>query len=641
MILTGLKYNVLAEISSGFLALLLCYNILSFFSPSDKRHRLFLYAALSTLFCTALDVLASVAITYPGMFSHGFCTFVSTVFYILLLAVPFLLAEYAYDVSTAYKHNPKWGFGVCGAVYLLYIVIILINIKTGFVFYYDENGIYGHGPLKYITYLTMLFFCIFTVIIVAFNRRAMAGRIFAIFLIYPFVAVATMSIQFILPNCIMTGSAMFSALFLAYITIQSDLLEFDMATGLMTEHKLKKHVELKSQNGTLVIFTIDNISQMVNSMSVTDINQYILALAKYISSYNGRKTYHISTGRFALITEDEKYARFIAEEISNYIEDVNDTPQMPVHVDITCAAINLQKGEKSYDAIMEIISSLLNKARLENSHTLQVCDENVLKDMERKGIIYKILKRELNVDSNIFQVFYQPIYSVKEKRFVYMEALSRLIKTPELGDVSPGEFVAVAEQRGLIEQLGNTAFEKVCKFISENRDTVNAVSINFSVLQMMNPAIVKRVRSTIEKFNIKPENIIIEITESIFIDDFDVVSDNIRQLHEFGVQFYLDDFGTGYSNFANVVALPFSTVKMDRTIVLQMEENATNEKLFTNIIGTFKDSGLKVLVEGVETEKQNEMVIESGTDYIQGFLYSRPVSETVCLNLFQNGGKSC
>ena len=156
---------------------------------------------------------------------------------------------------------------------------------------------------------------------------------------------------------------------------------------------------------------------------------------------------------------------------------------------------------------------------------------------------------------------------------------------------------------------------------------------------MMNPAIVKRVRSTIEKFNIKPENIIIEITESIFIDDFEVVSDNIRQLHDFGVQFYLDDFGTGYSNFANVVALPFSTVKIDRTIVLQMEENATNERLFTNIIGTFKDSGLKVLVEGVETQKQSDMVIESGTDFIQGFLYSKPIPENDCLQLFRNGGK--
>ncbi len=639
MILTELKYNVLAEISSGLMALLLCYNILSSSFLNDKRHRLFLWAALSTLFCTALDILASYCITFPGTYSHGFCTAVSTFFYILLLAVPFLLADYAYDIATAYKNNPGWGFRLCGIIYLIYISMMLINIKTGFVFYYDENGIYTHGPLKYITYFTMLIFCTFTVIIVAFNRRAMAGRIFAIFLIYPFLAVVTMLIQFLYPNCIMTGTAMFSALFLAYITIQADLLEFDIATGLMTEHKLRKHVEVKSQNGILMILSIDNISQMLNTMTVNDMNHYILALSKYITSYNGRKTYHVSTGRFALITENEDYAKFIAEEINNYIEDVNDTPQMSVHVDTTCAAIKLQRGEKSYDAIMEIINSLLNKARLANSHSLHFCDDTVLKDMERKGVIYKILKRELNVDSKVFQVFYQPIYSVKEDRFVYMEALSRLIKTPELGDVSPGEFVSVAEQRGLIEQLGNTAFEKVCKFISENRSTVNAVSINFSVLQMMNPAIVKRVQSTIEKFQIKPENIIIEITESIFIDDFEIVSENIRQLHEFGVQFYLDDFGTGYSNFANVVALPFSTVKIDRTIVLQMEENATNEKLFTNIIGTFKDSGLKVLVEGVETKRQNEMVIESGTDFIQGFLYSKPISETACLQLFKNGGK--
>ena len=148
MIFTGLKYNVLSEISSGLLAILLCYNILSSFSPSDKRHRLFLYAALSTLFCTLLDVLAAVCITYPQMFSHGFCTIVSTLFYILLLAVPFLLADYAYDISTAYKNNPKWGFTLCGIIYGIYILVMLINIKTGIVFFYDEKGLYGHGPLK-------------------------------------------------------------------------------------------------------------------------------------------------------------------------------------------------------------------------------------------------------------------------------------------------------------------------------------------------------------------------------------------------------------------------------------------------------------------------------------------------------------
>lgn len=184
------------------------------------------------------------------------------------------------------------------------------------------------------------------------------------------------------------------------------------------------------------------------------------------------------------------------------------------------------------------------------------------------------------------------------------------------------------------------AFEKVCKYISENRNLVNAVSINFSVYQMTNQNLVQNVLSTIERFGLKTENIIMEITESIFIDNYDIVRENMKQLAKAGVKFYLDDFGTGYSNLANVVALPFSTIKMDRSLVLMMEENARGLNLFRNLVATFKDAGLTILVEGVETNNQNYLVESVGADYIQGFLYSRPLSPSDCLELLQKDQQS-
>jgi EAL domain-containing protein (putative c-di-GMP-specific phosphodiesterase class I) len=145
------------------------------------------------------------------------------------------------------------------------------------------------------------------------------------------------------------------------------------------------------------------------------------------------------------------------------------------------------------------------------------------------------------------------------------------------------------------------AFEKVCKFISENRDTVNAVSINFSVYQMMNPKVVQNVLKTIERFNLSPSNIIMEITESIFIDNYELVMKHMMELARAGVKFYLDDFGTGYSNLTNVISLPFSTIKMDRSLVLAMEEGQKGVSLFFDLVSTFKGVGFNILVEGVES----------------------------------------
>ena len=178
-------------------------------------------------------------------------------------------------------------------------------------------------------------------------------------------------------------------------------------------------------------------------------------------------------------------------------------------------------------------------------------------------------------------------------------------------------------------------FEKVCEFISKNKDVVKAVSVNFSVYQMVNPGIKDFVFSTIEKYGIKPENIIMEITESILIDDFELVRSRMEEFVKAGIIFYLDDFGTGFSNFANVIRLPFYTIKIDRSFVLMMERDEEMLKLVKNLISTFKDSNLKILVEGVETEAQDKLVKNAGVDYIQGFLYSKPLPMDTYIELLR------
>ena len=108
-----------------------------------------------------------------------------------------------------------------------------------------------------------------------------------------------------------------------------------------------------------------------------------------------------------------------------------------------------------------------------------------------------------------------------------------------------------------------------------------------------------------------------------------------------GIVFYLDDFGTGFSNFANVIRLPFYTIKIDRSFVLMMEKDEAMLKLVKNLISTFKDSNLKILVEGVETAEQDLIVKSTGVDYIQGFLYSKPLPMTSYIELLREQNREC
>ena len=455
-------------------------------------------------------------------------------------------------------------------------------------------------------------------------------------MLYPFISLYFVLIQFIFPKILLTGIASFTTMLFAYVTIQSYVMEINIKTGLMTESRLRKRLSIQRKSGVLYVMTIENINMIQSSLDVAELNQLYLHLGEIFMANFPRSAYILSLNRFAAIAHnigevDTKSQKVLAD-IKKLGSDINSI--IPIPIESYSAAIEFSKEDNDYDSLMDLLNNMLVRAKASQLKTLQICDESVFVDRERKRYIYRILKRELTLESEQFQVWFQPIYSIEGQRFEYMEALSRLLGT-ELGEIPPQEFVQVAESRGLIELLGFVAFEKVCKFISENRDTVKTVSINFSVYQMMNPKVVDNVLNTIERFSLSPSNIVMEITESIFIDNYELVMKHMIELAQAGVKFYLDDFGTGYSNLTNVISLPFSTIKMDRSLVLAMEEGQKGVSLFFDLVSTFKGVGFKILVEGVETNNQNYLVERAGVDYIQGFLYSRPLPPHECVDLLK------
>lgn len=632
----NLDYYILGEVVTCIFSVILCFNIIASFSIYERKHRLFLYGGVSSFLATLFDIGAVICISNYKIVPVPVSTFVSTVYFMFLVTIPFVLADYALEIASAYRGRSRLSFLITGSIYAVYIILVLINIKTGWIFRYDPVEGYIRGPLKFMTYILTAFYVIVTVVVACINRKTMATRLFIVFMIYPVISALFVLMQFVSPKMLLTGASSFSALLLAYITIQSDMLEYDLVTGLMTEHKLEKHIQLKNSSGLLYVFSIENMNNLQNNMEVADLDQMLLAIGKELAKRFERNSFHISTNRFAGIGKNIDQVKTASNELEAFMRSMlfDSKFAIPVPLEVYSAVIEVPKGEKSYGNMMEVLNNLIGNARSNGDKTLQISDESTLKKMGRQKKIYNILKRELTVDSECFQMFYQPIYSISDKRCTHMESLARVLNT-EIGDIMPGEFIPVAESRGLIEKLGSVAFEKVCKYISENKDVVQSISVNFSVAQIINPNIVTFVLHTIENYGIKPSNIIIEITESIFIDNYEIVYKNMTKLASAGIKFYLDDFGTGYSNFANVIRLPFSTIKFDRSMLLMSENNPQTTRLFSNLVSTFKDSGLKILVEGIETQNQNIMVRKAGTDYIQGYLYSRPISGEKCLELLR------
>lgn len=627
-------YNVLAEIAVAILSGIMLINFLSSFTLKEKRHILFFFCILTVFASTLVNIWSTALIAEYKPENKFLATAVTTLYFLLLCSPSVLFSFYTYTFASLNKKHEKLVKFSLHIPNVLFILIVLSNVKTGWLFYYDDTLGYVRGPLKNITYVTTAIYIIYCLLIALHNRKTLTRKVFFVLCAYPVLSMAIISIQFFHPYLIMTGVTAMAPMFLTYLTIQSDFLDYDLTTGLLTEQHLSNTIN-QSKNSNLIVISLENYNTIYENQGYVETNFLLFKIARKISASFPKDAYHISTDRFAVLGSNMDKMREsilkICKDIQNFQADENRL----LHIETRCVGVKIPENAKNYSNAMELVSEMLSnsrKSKIKGDKHFFLCDEIYEEKVRRINMIQDILERELNVDSHMYQVYFQPIYSIKKEKFVYAEALSRLIDT-EIGTIRPDEFIAVAETRGLIEKLGNVAFEKICKFISEHKETVQAVSVNFSVNQLSNPYIVENVLSTINKYGIKPENIIMEITESIFIDDLESIKERMIRLADAGIIFYLDDFGTGYSNFANVVELPFSTIKFDRSMVLSMESKEESRSLISSLISAFKQSGLKILMEGVENQTQDKMVREAGADLIQGFLYKRPVCEQEALEV--------
>lgn len=628
------NYNSLGELSVFILSLVLLFNVIGSSSRKGRAHKYFELNCILLTASTFTNIISVLCIENWQALPHNFCTTVTTIYFYLLMASPFALAFYGYMFMSLRKRHFR------AAMYFLFtpltisFIIITLNIKTGWIFYYNEASGYTRGALKNITYALTAYYAAFLFYNLNHNKRMLSKRLIEVFILYPVVSLLISMIQFFKSEWIMSGTSAMATILLLFITIQADIMDYDITSGLPTERHFQKIFNnyLRS-NFKMCLIHIENYGELSENLDEATINGIFLPFGKRLESNFGQHVYLMGHDRYIILSPKKDEIEKKLPPLCNDLATTVTSDGRLIKVELKCAMLTIPQDARTYNQALIILNRLLAEGVRGKSNDILVCDSNLTDKMEREDTIYQILQKELYVDSLNYQVYYQPIFDVKKNKFKYCECLSRLFD-PKLGNISPAEFVPIAEKKGLIEKLGNVAFEKICKFMSENPDAIPAVTVNFSVYQLMNPNIVENVMSVIQKYNLDTSRIIIEITESIIIDNFEVIQERMMKFSEKGIVFYLDDFGTGYSNFANVVNLPFRTIKIDRSSMLMMEESSKVCNFFTSLINFFQSQGLKTVVEGVETDIQDNMVRSTGADFIQGFHYQRPLQEKEVLQVF-------
>lgn len=256
-------------------------------------------------------------------------------------------------------------------------------------------------------------------------------------------------------------------------------------------------------------------------------------------------------------------------------------------------------------------------------------DEQV-KNVKTSLLILDVLKdidKQKNFNDKRVLVYCQPVKNIKTGLFDTAEALMRL-KIPNLGIITPDKFIELAEQENLIHSLSMIILNKTCKAIHEMKEegyVIDRISVNFSQIELRNKHFVSDVIDIIDTIGIKHDCVAIEVTENVNDTDYDTMALRIKQLKSENIYFYLDDFGTGYNNFDRMLSLKLNILKFDRSLLLYALKDDNKNFILEHFAFMFQKLGYKVLFEGVETIEQEQFCINSHADYIQGYLYSKPI----------------
>jgi EAL domain-containing protein (putative c-di-GMP-specific phosphodiesterase class I) len=228
-----------------------------------------------------------------------------------------------------------------------------------------------------------------------------------------------------------------------------------------------------------------------------------------------------------------------------------------------------------------------------------------------------------SLERNELELYFQPIIDLETDRVATLETLLRW-RHPERGLVSPSEFIPLAEETGLIVEIGDWVLREACKEAAGWPDSIG-VAVNLSSRQFRDKRLPEQVADAISRSGLAPQRLEVEITESVLMQENDGTQEILRALSELGSQIALDDFGTGYSSLGYLRSFPFTKIKIDRTFISSLDEEGESQAIVGAIVGLGHSLAMTITAEGIETRRQLDQVRLKNCDQAQGYYFSPPV----------------
>lgn len=627
-----MKWNIAPEsISFVILIIIWIYSRKGNYVPTLKN-KMFQGCLLVTASAMLTNILSTVMIMEYRSLPLWVTWIVTTAYFIL---TPLMgLVYFMYVITVIYEDGAiQKKMVVLGSIPgLLYLVLILLNPVSRNIFSLELQQGYTRGPLIGMTYVIFYFYCLASIVLTVINRKKIEKKIYRILASFPVLAVLVIFVQQLYPEVILSGSAATCAMLIIYLHLQNRQISMDYLTNVANRQALLKMLDIlnhrqSDKKYTLMVVSLRDFRVINKACGQNNGDRFLKAVCEFLCSVETRENvYRYSGDEFAVLLrgEDEERIRRDISEILSRMEQPWQVGNYRFNLAVVIGIIRYQDAGENLDHTIDAIEYAVYYAKHEGKRVCH-CNKSMLEGLNRRQQIVEILKDKLKDKS--FEMYFQPICCVENGEFLYVESLMRMNDTP-LGPIYPSEFIPIAEETGLIIDMTYVVLDKVCKFINgllADKIPIKAVHVNFPAVQFTQQDLTDKVLKIIEENHTPPSCVKIEFTESALADNPQTVIEFAMAMKAHGIVMGLDDFGTGYSNFAMVINIPFSTIKLDKSLVWAAMGNKVSELGIKNIVRTFQDLGMTVVAEGVETEEQRQMIVECGVDQIQGFYYAKPM----------------
>ncbi len=602
----------------------------------DTSSRIFMGFIVVGILDIIFDILSSVLIDMADPNLEVLLKFSLTAFYLMQIYLPygmFLYMRSLCDKITA----PIHGFLRIMAVPPFVMgILIIANYWTGMFFSVNGES-YTEGPFYPLVYIHALCYIVAALIFSIGNRKLLGRfRLSAICEVLAILMICVV-IQLIWKNPLMIGFGIAMSISIFFFTINNPKEYTDNMTGVFDNRYFSVVVEnLIERKRHFHVITVDfHLLKKVNTVYGNELGNQILvesARRLLLFSENGQ-VFRIHGNRFALITysykEYENTLRRIHRAFDKMLELAGKTISFPA---IVCGITDGSKMGES-DMLLSYMEYLASLPGVGGDSILIQDDERIMRGFRYANEVEAYLQTAIEKD--LFEVVYQPVYSIKTGSYITLEALSRL-SHPRLGPISPEVFINVAERNGQIDQIGCLQFERVCRFVRDHREmmeTIHNIKFNLSPAELMANGHCEQLIQIIEKYDLPGSWFQFEITETVATEYSSSLYEISRKFTEAGIGLCLDDFGSGFANLNTVLKLPFHSIKLDRSLLTGIETEPKSALFYKNIVSVLKNMDYNVISEGVEKKSEVEFLSEWGVDMIQGYYFSKPLGEKAILEL--------